>query len=263
MPNRILKDSICTSPNIDQLSREAETFFYRLLVQCDDFGRMDARPAILRARCYPLRLDAVTENLVGAWLAELVNADLVLLYLVDGRQYLQMRTWERHQQVRAKRSKYPDPIALDSKCYQVQSNVSEYEYDNGIQSESNPVVVVVAPAPPVEPVTATAAQNAAVYSCWQDNMRGTLTTVIADDLGDLIDTYGPDSVIRAIGEAARSEVRTMRYVTGILKNWAAGNAKPQAVRSNGSTNGRGGSKVERSMAAVDAVSAMIANGGTL
>ena len=52
MPNRILKDSICTSPNIDALSLEAETFFYRLLVQCDDYGRMDARPAILRARCY-------------------------------------------------------------------------------------------------------------------------------------------------------------------------------------------------------------------
>ena len=39
MPNRILKDSICTSPNIDTLSREAEVFFYRLLVQCDDHGR--------------------------------------------------------------------------------------------------------------------------------------------------------------------------------------------------------------------------------
>jgi len=260
MPNRILKDSICTSPNIDALSREAEAFFYRLLVQCDDFGRMDARPAILRARCYPLRLDAVTDKHVSAWLTELVGVDLVLLYTVDGRQYLQMRTWERHQQVRAKRSKYPDPQSFDSNCNQAQSNVPDNEYDNGIQSESNPVVVVVAPAPPaaapvVEPDTQAA--NAAVFKCWQDNIPGTLTTVIADDLGDLIDTYGPDAVIRAIGESTRANVRNMRYISGILKNWAAGNTKPQPKNGHASPNGRGTSKVDRSLAAVDAVRQMM------
>ena len=51
MPNRILKDSICTSPNIDRVDRDAEVFFYRLIVRCDDFGRMDARLPILRAKC--------------------------------------------------------------------------------------------------------------------------------------------------------------------------------------------------------------------
>ena len=259
MPNRILKDSICTSPNIDALSQEAETFFYRLLVQCDDFGRMDARPAILRARCYPLRLDVITDKHVSAWLTELVHADLVLLYTVDGRQYLQMRTWEKHQQVRAKRSKYPVPQSFDSKCNQVQSNVPEYDNDNGIQSESNPVVVVVVdPAPPAAtPVVEPTKDAAAVYRCWQDNIPGTLTTVIADDLGDLIDTYGPDAVIRAIGESTRANVRNMRYISGILKNWAAGNTKPQPKNGHASPNGRGTSKVDRSLAAVDAVRQMM------
>ena len=119
MPNRILKDSICTSSNIDRLSREAEVFFYRLVVQCDDFGRMDARYSILRARCYPLQLDAVSEKLIAKWLAELVASELVTLYTVDGQSYLQMRTWERHQQIRAKRSKYPDMQASDINCDQV------------------------------------------------------------------------------------------------------------------------------------------------
>ena len=49
MPNRIIKESICTSDTIDQLSPEEEIFFYRLIVNCDDYGRMDARPQILRA----------------------------------------------------------------------------------------------------------------------------------------------------------------------------------------------------------------------
>jgi DnaD/phage-associated family protein len=229
---------------------------------------MDARPAILRARCYPLRLDTVTDRNVSAWLAELVSADLVLLYTVDNRPYLQMRTWERHQQVRAKRSKYPDPITFDSKCNQAQSNVPEYEYDNGIQSESNPVVVVVAPAPPEiaqpaepeapSPAPSKEAANAAVFKCWQDNMPGSLSTVIAEDLGDLIDTYGPDSVIRAIGESTRANVRTMRYISGILKNWAAGSGKPaQNVRAPTNGNSRATSKVQQSMRAVDEFEAMV------
>ena len=130
------------------------------------------------------------------------------------------------------------------------------------------VVVVVAPPPPaaapiVEPTKDAAA---AVYRCWQDNIPGTLTTVIADDLGDLIDTYGPDAVIRAIGESARANVRNMRYITGILKNWAAGNSKPQPAtvsapngkpRASPSPSGRGQSKVERSLAAVETVRQMM------
>lgn len=119
MPNRILKDSICTSPNIDLLSRDAEVFFYRLLVQCDDYGRMDARPAILRAKCYPLQVDTVTQDDIRRWFAELVQADLVVPYHANGGDYLQMRTWERHQQIRAKRSKYPDMQASDINCNQM------------------------------------------------------------------------------------------------------------------------------------------------
>jgi hypothetical protein len=135
MPNRILKDSICTSPNIDTLSRDAEVFFYRLLVQCDDFGRMDARTPILRAKCYPLQIDRVTPDHIKAWLQELVQANLVTIYTVDGGDYLQMRTWERHQQIRAKRSKYPDMPSDDINCNQVQSDAPPIQ-SNPIQSES-------------------------------------------------------------------------------------------------------------------------------
>jgi hypothetical protein len=119
MPNRILKESICTSENIEQLSGQAEVFFYRLLVQCDDFGRMDARPAILRARCYPLRTDRVTERDIASCLEELVETHLICLYDVDQRPYLQVKTWDKHQQKRAKHSKYPDMQASDSNCNQV------------------------------------------------------------------------------------------------------------------------------------------------
>ena len=43
MPNRILKESICRSEEIDSLSWFEEVLFYRLIVICDDFGRYDGR----------------------------------------------------------------------------------------------------------------------------------------------------------------------------------------------------------------------------
>lgn len=109
MPSRILKESICTSETINALSPEEEVFFYRLLVQCDDYGRMDARPAILRARCYPLRLDQVSDADISQWLQTLESVGLIQRYTVGGRPYLQMVTWEKHQRIRNRVGKYPAP----------------------------------------------------------------------------------------------------------------------------------------------------------
>lgn len=69
---------------------------------------------------------------------------------------------------------------------------------------------------------------AAVFACWKDNMPGTMSSILADDLGDLIDTYGADTVIRAITEAVRSNGRSIRYVSKILENWATGKGKRSA-----------------------------------
>lgn len=132
MPNRILKESICTSYEIDQLGHEAEVLFYRLLVNCDDYGRMDARPPIVRSKCFPLQLDHITDKDVKGWLDCLVSAGILTLYEAEGKPYLYFRTWDRHQQKRAKHSKYPDPVqSSDINGNHLQSNVPENrEYEN-------------------------------------------------------------------------------------------------------------------------------------
>ena len=129
MPNRILKESICTSETINQLSEGEENFFYRILVNCDDYGRMDARPLILLARCYPLRIGQITEEEIERRLAALVRAGLIELYVVDGTRYLQVVSWGKHQQIRNKHSKCPSPddgelISNDINCNQMQSTDS-------------------------------------------------------------------------------------------------------------------------------------------
>lgn len=118
MPNRIIKESICTSDSIDQLTPFEETVFIRLMVNCDDFGRFDARPKILSAKLFPLK-DIGVDEMRNA-LSALVNADLVTVYEVDGKPYLHLNSWEKHQQTRATKSKYPAPD--ESTCNQLISN---------------------------------------------------------------------------------------------------------------------------------------------
>ena len=145
MPNRILKETICTSETIDNLSVEAERFFYRLLVNCDDYGLMDARPRILRARCFPLRVDQISDDDIAGWLAELEEAQLIAGYRVGNHPYLELSTWAKHQQIRAQRAKYPQPSAGE-RCSFIsaincnQMNATELGCPrNPIQSESNPI----------------------------------------------------------------------------------------------------------------------------
>ena len=107
MPNRILKETICTSDTVDQLTWFEECFFSRLIVNCDDYGRMDARAAILKARLFPLK--SVTEKQVSEALNKLSMVGIVTVYEYGGRPYLQLVTWEDHQTIRSKRSKYPAP----------------------------------------------------------------------------------------------------------------------------------------------------------
>lgn len=136
MPNRIIKESICTSDEIDSLTPEQEVFFYRLMVNCDDFGLFDARPKIVASKCYPLK--SVDTKHIQLMLDALQSIGLVRIYEVDGRPYLSLVKWSEHQQIRAKRSKYPTPeMGSDITCNQLIADAPVIQ-SNPIQSESNP-----------------------------------------------------------------------------------------------------------------------------
>ena len=134
MPNRIIKESIRTSDSINELSWFEECLFYRLVVSCDDYGRFDGRPAIIKGSCFPLK-DNVTVKAIKDALEKLATAELVNLYTVDGKPYLSLPTWERHQTVRAKKSKYPSPderdvIEDENICNHMHADVPVNVFDN-------------------------------------------------------------------------------------------------------------------------------------
>lgn len=109
MPNRILRESVRTSPTVDSLSESAEVLFYRLITVADDFGRFEADPRILRSMCFPLRVDYMTTETMVTLYGELAAAGLVRTYHVNGKTFGQFVTWGKYQRVRAAKSKYPEP----------------------------------------------------------------------------------------------------------------------------------------------------------
>lgn len=117
MPTRYLKPGIRDSATIDALSPLAETLFYRLLVTVDDFGRSDARPAMVKAAAFPIK-ESVDAGICADLLDELADAGLIDLYSVDGKPYMQMRKWDNAP--RAKDSKFPP---LHDGCMLVRASV--------------------------------------------------------------------------------------------------------------------------------------------
>ena len=80
MPSRILREGILTSERVDKLSDQAELFYRRLMSVVDDFGRYYARPELLRAACYPLRVDRIKNEQIVKWRDECISAGLCKLH---------------------------------------------------------------------------------------------------------------------------------------------------------------------------------------
>ena len=108
MPDRLIRESWCASEKIDRLTPFEETVLARLIVNCDDFGRMDGRANVLCSRLFVTRRDVGAEQMRAA-IAALEREGLVSRYAVAGKEYLQMRGWGEHQRIRTQRSKYPAP----------------------------------------------------------------------------------------------------------------------------------------------------------
>lgn len=140
MPNRYIKETITTSETLAQVSAEAERLFWRLVVLADDYGRYDGRALTILGKGFTAMLATVKAKDIDRWLDELETAGLCRRYIVDNKPYLALSTWDKHQQKRAKTSKYPQPPApvassvpvlpTDSVCNQMLADVPVYVSDN-------------------------------------------------------------------------------------------------------------------------------------
>lgn len=131
MPNRGIKESICTSKTLSKLSAEAERLFYHILVNCDDHGRMEADTDILIAKCFPRNARKISDQQMESWLKELSN-ELLVVYINNDTKYLEFVTWEKHNRIRANDSKYPGPLDAGSKLLTLDNTCWQMKTDDGM-----------------------------------------------------------------------------------------------------------------------------------
>ena len=147
MPNRILKETIKSSEQIDALTWFEEVVFYRLMVTADDYGFLDGRPVLLKNELFPTR-ENVTRKSIEDAVSKLVNVGLLIQYEANGKPFLFFPTWEKHQRVRNKHRKFPNPfengVSVDclSNVGQMTDACTLESNPNPIQSESKKNVVM-------------------------------------------------------------------------------------------------------------------------
>lgn len=236
MPNRIIKESICSNEQIDSLSPFEEVLFYRLIVNADDYGRFDGRTAIIRSRLFPLK--NVRNDQIEKAIHTLSSVELVDLYYVGGKPFVRLTGWDRHQTIRAKKSKYPAPETENSQiptsanvCKQMQSDVNKCPR-NPIQSESeseSESEAVIAAAAPVHRFGSDLSPSQIQSSLENDR----LIEDAAKDWGlpcnpgnmvkarDLSREYSIQWLIEAMKRAGNGKSQTWAYVEGILRSFKA------------------------------------------
>lgn len=101
---RSIHPGLFSDPEFADLSSDAGLFYLGLLTEADDNGVFEWKPTTLRIRLRPTK-DGPVETL----LSELVAADKVRRYEIDGRQYGAIRKFTQWQRPKSPKSWHPIP----------------------------------------------------------------------------------------------------------------------------------------------------------
>lgn len=300
MTRRMIDDSMWANESFAEMPMGARLLLIGIINHADDQGRMKANPAYLRAQIFPY--DDISTLQIQEWLEVIQVNDTLILYLNDGKQFLQLINWWKYQSLQyAQPSQHPRPAGWQDRIRRTLTKgvivTCNWQKVNGdplpdtCDMDGNPISLF-AKHIAVTPVEATETANdsgeslgdysgessgddttklnitklnitklnttdnggavvvggfslpkiavADVHTLWQNNMPGTMTQIIADELNDFIETYTAPEVDAAIRLAVKANKRSMSYVAGILRKRANGDDRPppkaKAVSGNMAIN---------------------------
>ena len=103
---RTIKPEFPQSESMGNVSRDARLTFILLWTLVDDSGRTRGNSRMLASLLYPYDEDST--SLIEGWLNELEGQKCIHRYVVDGKHYLEVCNWSKHQKIdRASQPKYP------------------------------------------------------------------------------------------------------------------------------------------------------------
>lgn len=123
---RTIKPEMFSSESLAEVSLSAERTFTGLLTQADDFGRHRDHAAVIAGSLWALRREHTPVH-VEEDLQKLANAGLICRYTgCDGRAYLHVVTWAKHQKINRKTPSRISPCLVhdrDASCAPCQAPV--------------------------------------------------------------------------------------------------------------------------------------------
>lgn len=110
---RTIKPTFFTSEDVAALSLRARLTWIGLWTYVDDTGRGKANPRLIKAALWPLDDEVGLDQVVDD-LEELQREGRILLYEVDGLEYLEIVAWRTHQRIdRPSASTIPPPPGVE------------------------------------------------------------------------------------------------------------------------------------------------------
>ena len=96
MPNRVIKDSIWSSPTLAKLPLDAQLHWPRWLLMADDWGCFNADPDVIRGLVYP-KVPSMTIKKIFDLCQTYVKAGLLFLWEESERLWGYFTSWNGHQ----------------------------------------------------------------------------------------------------------------------------------------------------------------------
>ncbi len=252
---RMLSQTVATDRKLNELSVEAELLYLKAIPHLDRDGLIFGEAMLLWAQVCPRRPDlmAKMEGIINEWL----SSGLVIAYQDNGDTILffpgftKNQTGMRYDREAASPFGVPPgyvrtacgltPAQPETTAHPANDDSADQLRMNSgptpdeLRTNSPPSISIS-----ISKSTSTTSGDAVVsggfslpkittadvHALWQNNMPGTMTQIIADELDDLIATYTAPEVDAAIRLAVKANKRSMSYVAGILRKRASGDDKP-------------------------------------
>lgn len=108
MARRMIDDSMWANESFAEMPMGARLLTIGIINHADDQGRMKANPAYLRAQIFPY--DDIATPQIQEWLEIIQVNETLILYTVNGKQFLQLTNWWKYQSLQyAQPSQFPRP----------------------------------------------------------------------------------------------------------------------------------------------------------
>jgi hypothetical protein len=222
---RSIKPEFWTNERVMECSLPARLLFIGMWNFADDLGRMALAPRTIKAQVLPGD-DISSDNILGM-IEELSKSGLILLYEVDGREYIQIVGWQHQRIDKPQPGKCPGPVNGYSKTIRGMV-ATEWKGKEGKVKEEISVPSERAPsAPPLAPDP-----DKELFS------RG--KQILGKSAGGLIAKLkaakgGNIALARAAIEQASTKQNPGEYIAGVIRGGVGPPAFPERVTNGFAT----------------------------